>query len=110
MFLGHITSVISHPLTIFPSGVECGYMAIKDKEPSNKAVDFDNFAQVERFFLNRLETFAMLCIDLENNSQEMRRLARHAALSCYRDLEAIGLKEQAREILGRTIGQRPLNG
>ena len=40
---------------------------------------------------------------------QWRRLARHSTLSAYRDCAAIGLEREAREILGRTIGQQALS-
>ena len=69
-----------------------------------------SFEHLERFFLARLQRFARLAATAEAcDIPQWRRLARHSTLSAYRDCAAIGLERQAREILGRTIGQQALS-
>jgi len=69
-----------------------------------------NLANLERFFLARLQRFARLAATAEAcDIPQWRRLARHSTLSAYRDCAAIGLEREAREILGRTIGQQALS-
>lgn len=69
-----------------------------------------NLANLERFFLTRLQRFARLAATAEAcDIPQWRRLARHATLSAYRDCATIGLEREAREILGRTIGQQALS-
>jgi hypothetical protein len=69
-----------------------------------------NLANLERFFLTRLERFARLAAAADASEiPQWRRLARHATLSAYRDCAAIGLEKEARDILGRTIGQQALS-
>jgi hypothetical protein len=62
------------------------------------------------FFLARLERFARLAAAAEaSDIPQWRRLSRHATLSAYRDCAAIGLEREARDILGRAIGQQALS-
>jgi hypothetical protein len=57
-------------------------------------------AAVERFYLARLERFALLASqpDLETVPQ-WRRLARHATLAAYRDCVTVGRGAEARRVL-----------
>jgi hypothetical protein len=69
-----------------------------------------NLANLERFFLARLQRFARLAAAADASEiPQWRRLARHSTLSAYRDCAAIGLEKEARDILGRTIGQQALS-
>lgn len=69
-----------------------------------------NLANLERFFLARLQRFARLAAAADaSDIPQWRRLARHSTLSAYRDCAAIGLEKEARDILGRTIGQQALS-
>lgn len=69
-----------------------------------------NLANLERFFLTRLQRFARLAAAADaSDIAQWRRLARHSTLSAYRDCAAIGLEKEAREILGRTIGHQALS-
>jgi hypothetical protein len=61
--------------------------------------------EVERFFLRRLERFARLAAQTDELPiPQWRRLARHATLSTYRDCEALGLRQEAKNILGKASG------
>ncbi|HZR00427.1 MAG TPA: hypothetical protein VFC93_16615, partial [Chloroflexota bacterium] len=74
---------------------------------TNQRIDLAN---LERFFLARLQRFAHLAATAEAcDIPQWRRLARHATLSAYRDCASIGLEREAREILGRTIGHQALS-
>ena len=74
---------------------------------TNQRIDLAN---LERFFLARLQRFARLAATAEAcDVPQWRRLARHATLSAYRDCASIGLEREAREILGRTIGHQALS-
>ena len=69
-----------------------------------------NLANLERFFLNRLQRFARLAATADaSDIAQWRRLARHSTLSAYRDCAAIGLEKEARDILGRAIGHETLS-
>jgi transposase-like protein len=69
-----------------------------------------NIANLERFFLNRLERFARLA-GVADASQipQWRRLARHSTLSAYRDCVTLGLEKEARAILSRSGRQEALS-
>ena len=61
------------------------------------------------FMLRRLERFAALAASASlEELPSVRRLARHAALSAYRDCVGLGLIEPATAILARTRGRAPL--
>jgi hypothetical protein len=76
-------------------------------ENTNQRVDLAN---LDRFFLARLQRFARLAATAEAcDIPQWRRLARHATLSAYRDCASIGLEQEAREILGRIIGHQALS-
>ena len=62
---------------------------------------------LRRLFLGRLERCARLASAAERTETgAWRALARRATLSTYRDCVAIGAETEARDILGRTLGQR----
>jgi hypothetical protein len=69
---------------------------------NNEQVNLDTRG---RFFLARLERFAGLAnSDKARDIPQWRRLARHATLSTYRDCEALGLRQEAKNILGKASG------
>ncbi len=68
-----------------------------------------NLANLERFFLNRLQHFARIAAEADaSGSPKWGRLARQATLTAYRDCVAIDLEAPAREILARSTTRRSL--
>ena len=60
-------------------------------------------ADLNAFMLGRLERFSALAASASlRELPTVRRLARHAALSAYRDCVALGLTESASAVLQRT--------
>ncbi|HEY3111243.1 MAG TPA: hypothetical protein VGL23_20975 [Chloroflexota bacterium] len=62
---------------------------------------------LRRLFLGRLERCARLASAADKSAASpWQALARRATLSTYRDCVALGAEAEARDILGRTLGQR----
>ena len=64
-------------------------------------------AALRSLFLGRLERCARLAAAADRPEATVwQGLARRATLSTYRDCVALGIETEARDILGRTLGQR----